>query len=91
MAKWRWGRRYDLGKRTLAGGTVGGDAPEQQVSGSGNAIAANGGIAVTGIYNDHSSVVLPPEAGPWERDAGPSACTTGPSPRAGERSATTIL
>ncbi|MEV6551123.1 tetratricopeptide repeat protein [Streptomyces sp. NPDC051597] len=62
MAKWRWGRRYDLGKRTLAGGTVGGDGPEQQVSGSGNAIAANGGIAVTGIYNDHSSVVLPPEA-----------------------------
>lgn len=53
MAKWRWGRRYDLGKRTLAGGTVGGDAPEQQVSGSGNAIAAYGGIAVTGIYNDH--------------------------------------
>ncbi|MEU6124156.1 tetratricopeptide repeat protein [Streptomyces sp. NPDC047123] len=82
MAKWRWGRRYDLGKRTLAGGTVAdgsaarhvsdrhvpdqqvsdGQVSDQQVSGSGNATASNGGIAVSGIYNDHSSVVLPPEA-----------------------------
>lgn len=62
MAKWRWGRRRDPGKRTLAGGTVGGVLPEQQVSGSGNANATHGGIAVSGIYNDHSSVVLPPEA-----------------------------
>ncbi|MEU4264576.1 tetratricopeptide repeat protein [Streptomyces argenteolus] len=62
MAKWRWGRRHDPGKRTLAGGTAGGVEPAQQVSGSGNANATHGGIAVTGIYNDHSSVVLPPEA-----------------------------
>ncbi|MFD0265332.1 tetratricopeptide repeat protein [Streptomyces sp. NPDC127106] len=33
----------------------------QQVAGSGNAFAYNGGIAVTGIYNDNSSVLLPPE------------------------------
>jgi tetratricopeptide (TPR) repeat protein len=31
------------------------------VTGSGNAVADNGGIAVSGIYNDHSSVLLPPE------------------------------
>ncbi|MFI8826209.1 tetratricopeptide repeat protein [Streptomyces sp. NPDC053431] len=62
MAKWRWGRRYDAGRRTLAGGTVGGDPPGQQVTHSGNATATNGGIAVTGIYNDHSSVVLPSDA-----------------------------
>ncbi|MBH5337687.1 tetratricopeptide repeat protein [Streptomyces pactum] len=62
MAKWRWGRRRDPGRRTLAAGTVGGAAPAQQVSGSGHATATHGGIAVTGIYNDHSSVVLPPEA-----------------------------
>ncbi|MGW0909466.1 tetratricopeptide repeat protein [Streptomyces sp. NPDC002853] len=62
MAKWRWGRRYDLGKRTLAGGTIPEDPGAQHVSGSGNATASNGGIAVSGIYNDHSSVVLPPEA-----------------------------
>ncbi|MFE1546350.1 tetratricopeptide repeat protein [Streptomyces sp. NPDC058718] len=62
MAKWRWGRRRDPGKRTLAGGTVGGVPPAQQVSGSGNAHATHGGIAVSGIYNDHSSLVLPPEA-----------------------------
>ncbi|MEU7074081.1 tetratricopeptide repeat protein [Streptomyces narbonensis] len=62
MAKWQWGRRRDPGKRTLAGGTVGGVPPAQQVSGSGSANATHGGIAVSGIYNDHSSVVLPPEA-----------------------------
>ncbi|MEV2255214.1 tetratricopeptide repeat protein [Streptomyces sp. NPDC050147] len=62
MVKWRWGRRYDLGKRTLAGGTIPEDPGAQHVSGSGNATASNGGIAVSGIYNDHSSVVLPPEA-----------------------------
>ncbi|MEV6332087.1 tetratricopeptide repeat protein [Streptomyces sp. NPDC051909] len=62
MAKWRWGRRYDAGGRTLAGGTVGGDAAVQQVSHSGNATATNGGIAVSGIYNDHSTVVLPSDA-----------------------------
>ncbi|MFD3613334.1 tetratricopeptide repeat protein [Streptomyces atroolivaceus] len=31
------------------------------MAGSGNAVADNGGIAVTGIYNDHSIVLLPPE------------------------------
>lgn len=71
MAKWRWGRRRDGGGRTLARGTavegirVPRDVPSppavQQVTGSGNAFADNGGIAVTGIYNDHSSVLLPPE------------------------------
>ncbi|WP_371614234.1 tetratricopeptide repeat protein [Streptomyces sp. NBC_00454] len=71
MAKWRWGRRRDKGGRTMARGTaveglrVTGDVPPdpsvQQVTGSGNAVADNGGIAVTGIYNDHSSVLLPPE------------------------------
>ncbi|MDY0809987.1 tetratricopeptide repeat protein [Kitasatospora purpeofusca] len=35
--------------------------PFQQVTGSGNAVADHGGIAVSGIYNDHSSVLLPPE------------------------------
>ncbi|MFF9341297.1 MULTISPECIES: tetratricopeptide repeat protein [unclassified Streptomyces] len=54
MAKWRWGRRRDPGKRTLAGGTVGGDVPVQQVSDSGNAHATNGAIANTGVYNDYS-------------------------------------
>ncbi|MGA4848071.1 tetratricopeptide repeat protein [Streptomyces sp. G5(2025)] len=68
MAKWHWGRRRDTGRSTPARSTLGGDTPAvpdgpvQQVSGSGNATATNGGIAVTGIYNDHSSVVLPPEA-----------------------------
>ncbi|MFF4172457.1 tetratricopeptide repeat protein [Streptomyces sp. NPDC001744] len=41
---------------------MGGVPPAQQVSGTGNANATHGGIAVSGIYNDHSSVVLPPEA-----------------------------
>ncbi|MEV7525395.1 tetratricopeptide repeat protein [Streptomyces sp. NPDC091371] len=68
MAKWHWGRRRDTGKSTPARSSLGGVAPAahvdpvQQVSGSGNATATNGGIAVTGIYNDHSTVVLPPEA-----------------------------
>ncbi|MFF5448770.1 tetratricopeptide repeat protein [Streptomyces sp. NPDC012888] len=65
MAKWRWGRRYDPVGRTPAAGTDttgGASGYAQQVSGTGNATASNGGIAVTGIYNDHSSVVLPPEA-----------------------------
>ncbi|WKV70143.1 tetratricopeptide repeat protein [Streptomyces sp. PCS3-D2] len=71
MAKWHWGRRRDGGGRSLARGTavegvrVTGDIPSsppaQQVTGSGNAVADNGGIAVSGIYNDHSSVLLPPE------------------------------
>ncbi|MGW2273660.1 tetratricopeptide repeat protein [Streptomyces yangpuensis] len=40
---------------------------------SGNATAANGGIAVTGVYHDNSSVQLPPEAlrPPAEVDAPP--------------------
>ncbi|MFD8012556.1 tetratricopeptide repeat protein [Streptomyces sp. NPDC058955] len=62
MAKWRWGRRYDAGRRTLAGGTVGGDPSGQQVSNSGDAIATNYGTAVSGIYNDYRSVVLPSDA-----------------------------
>ncbi|MBT2468712.1 tetratricopeptide repeat protein [Streptomyces sp. ISL-66] len=68
MAKWHWGRRRDTGKSTPARSTLDGATPAvsvnpaQQVSGSGNATATNGGIAVTGIYNDHSTVMLPPEA-----------------------------
>jgi tetratricopeptide (TPR) repeat protein len=68
MAKWHWGRRRDTGRSTPARSALDGVAPAvpvnplQQVSGSGNATATNGGIAVTGIYNDHSTVVLPPEA-----------------------------
>lgn len=71
MAKWRWGRRRDGGRRSLSRGlavegvraTDGGAPPPsaQQVTGSGDAVADNGGIAVTGIYNDNSSVLLPPE------------------------------
>ncbi|MEV6572922.1 tetratricopeptide repeat protein [Streptomyces sp. NPDC051577] len=68
MAKWHWGRRRDTGRGTVARSALGGVTPAapvdpvQQVSASGNATATNGGIAVTGIYNDHSTVVLPPEA-----------------------------
>ncbi|MGP3690489.1 tetratricopeptide repeat protein [Streptomyces sp. IBSNAI002] len=68
MAKWQWGRRRGTGGRTPARSELGGVAPEvpgdpgQQVWASGNATATNGGIAVTGIYNDHSTVMLPPEA-----------------------------
>ncbi|MER7109852.1 tetratricopeptide repeat protein [Streptomyces sp. NPDC000229] len=71
MAKWQWGRRRDTGKSTPARSALGGVTPAapaapvnpvQQVAGSGNATATHGGIAVTGIYNDHSTVVLPPEA-----------------------------
>lgn len=62
MAKWRWGRRHDPGGRTPAGRTAEAEPAGQWVTGSGNAFATNGGIAVTGIYNDHTRVVLPPEA-----------------------------
>lgn len=68
MAKWHWGRRRGTGKSTPARSSLDGVTPAapvnpaQQVSGSGNATATNGGIAVTGIYNDHSTVMLPPEA-----------------------------
>ncbi|MFE5512054.1 tetratricopeptide repeat protein [Streptomyces sp. NPDC056529] len=62
MAWWRWGRGRDPGTYAPAGGTEGGVTPAQRVTGSGNASATHGGIAVTGIYHAHSGVVLPPEA-----------------------------
>ncbi|MCM2391875.1 tetratricopeptide repeat protein [Streptomyces albipurpureus] len=55
-------RAAEAGGEELSGGPAAAAPPWQTVINSGPATATGGGTAVSGIYNDHSTTILPPDA-----------------------------